>query len=60
MKLLKDLRFMVKQINPSELVKIINEANIKIVVANRGGSWSPYIRTKRGLDDTLVDLGCES
>ena len=48
---------MVKQINPSELVKIINEANIKIVVANRGGSWSPYIRTKRGLDDTLFDLG---
>ena len=56
METLKHFRFMFQQIYPSKFTKIINEANIKIILANRGGSGSPYI-SSRGLDETLVDLG---
>jgi hypothetical protein len=34
MKTLKNLRFMTKQINPCKFAIIINETNIKIVLAN--------------------------
>ena len=55
MEFLENLRFVAQQIDPCEFAKIINEANIKIVLANRGGSGSPYI-SSRALDETLVGL----
>jgi len=44
MESLKDFGFMFEEIDPCEFAIIINETNIKIVLANRGGSRSPYIR----------------
>jgi hypothetical protein len=38
MKFLENFRFVAQQVNPSKFTKIINEANIKIVLANRGGT----------------------
>jgi len=59
MKPLKDLRFMAKQIDPSELAIVINETNIKIILANEVGA-GPHTSEKtssRGALDTLVDFG---
>ena len=44
MKMLKNLRFVPKEINPSKFAEIINETNIIIVSSNRGWSRTPYIR----------------
>jgi hypothetical protein len=44
LKLMKDLGFVFKQINPSELVGVINKTNIVIIVTNRRTSRTPHIR----------------
>lgn len=59
MKTIEHFRFMFEHIHPSKLTKIINKTDIKIVLANRYGSW-PQTSEKinpRGLEDTLDDLG---
>ena len=41
MEALKNITFVVKQIYPRELTKIINEANIKSILANRPRGRTP-------------------
>jgi len=41
---LKDFRFMAQQIDPCEFAIVINETNIKVILANKSGSRSPHIR----------------
>lgn len=43
LKLSKNLRFMFKEIDPSELAKVIDETNIINFITNRIDSRTPYI-----------------
>jgi hypothetical protein len=41
---LKNIRFVLKEIDPSKLTKIINKADIVFISSNRLTSGTPYIR----------------
>jgi hypothetical protein len=43
MEFLKNFRFELKEINPGELVVIINITNIVLITTNKNGCRSPYI-----------------
>jgi hypothetical protein len=59
LKFLENFRFMLKQIDPSEFAKVINETNIIFISSNRIASKTPTLEnmSSKGAVETLEDFG---